>query len=115
MGEEIPKVRFVGLQPENSSSRSAWLELENYDSTSVDLNDFCLKWTAVDSARIKNVTLSSGKKLKICFLIMFKIFRNLLIQKMKKPPSTSLYKQYIDVLYTGQTPKPPMVVSKVSC
>lgn len=66
-GEEIPKIRFVGLQPENSSSRSAWLELENYDSISVDLNDFCLKWTTVDSTRIENVTLSSGKKLKICF------------------------------------------------
>ena len=67
VSEDFPKVRFVGLQPENSSTRSAWVELENYGSVGVDLNGFYFKWTANDSVSVGNVALPSGKKLRICY------------------------------------------------
>lgn len=66
IGDEIPKIRFVGIQPENSDTRSAWVELENYGPTDIDLNDYFLKWTTVDSVSIGNVVLPSGNKIRIC-------------------------------------------------
>ncbi|WP_295070949.1 hypothetical protein [uncultured Fibrobacter sp.] len=66
IGDEMPKIRFVGVQPENSDTRSAWVELENYGPTDIDLNDYFLKWTTVDSVSIGNVVLPSGNKIRIC-------------------------------------------------
>lgn len=64
--EELPKIRFVGIQPENTATRSAWVELQNYDTTAIDLNGLYLKWTASDSVGLGNVTLSAGQKVRIC-------------------------------------------------
>lgn len=64
--EELPKIRFVGIQPENTATRSAWVELQNYDTTDVDLSNLYLKWTTSDSVGLGNVTLSAGQKVRIC-------------------------------------------------
>ena len=66
IGDEIPKIRFVGIQPENSDTRSAWVELENYGSTDINLNDYFLKWTVSDSVSFGNVALPAGNKIRIC-------------------------------------------------
>lgn len=66
IGDEIPKIRFVGVQPENSDTRSAWVELENYGSTDINLANYFLKWTTIDSVSIGNVVLPSGSKIRIC-------------------------------------------------
>lgn len=66
VNEEVPKIRFVGIQPENTSTRSAWVELQNYGTTSIDLNGLYLKWSASDSVKIDSGTLSAGKKVRIC-------------------------------------------------
>ena len=64
--EEPPKVRFVGIQPENTATRSAWVELQNYGTTDVDLNGLYLKWSASDSVGLGSGTLSAGQKVRIC-------------------------------------------------
>lgn len=66
IGDEIPKIRFVGIQPENSDTRSAWVELENYGSADINLNDYFLKWTVSDSVTFGNVVLPAGNKIRIC-------------------------------------------------
>ena len=66
IGDEIPKIRFVGIQPENSDTRSAWIELENYGLTDINLVNFFLKWTNVDSVSIGNIVLPAGNKIRIC-------------------------------------------------
>lgn len=66
VNEEPPKIRFVGIQPENTATRSAWVELQNYDTTSIDLSDFYLKWSASDSVDIGSGTLAAGQKMRIC-------------------------------------------------
>lgn len=66
VNEEPPKVRFVGIQPENTATRSAWVELQNYDTADVNLSNLYLKWSASDSVGIGNVTLSAGQKVRIC-------------------------------------------------
>lgn len=60
------KLRFVGLQPEATKSVSAWVELENYGSAEIALNDLLLKWSREDSANVGIISLASGKKLRIC-------------------------------------------------
>ncbi|MCQ2109837.1 MAG: hypothetical protein MJZ05_13880 [Fibrobacter sp.] len=64
--ESKMSVRFVGLQPEATSSMSAWVELENYGTTTVNFNELFLKWSDEDSAGVGDVSLPSGKKLRIC-------------------------------------------------
>ena len=66
VNEEPPKIRFVGIQPENTGTRSAWVELQNYDTTAIDLSGLYLKWSASDSVGIGDVTLSAGQKVRIC-------------------------------------------------
>lgn len=66
VNEEPPKIRFVGIQPENTATRSAWVELQNYDTTAIDLNSLYLKWSASDSVEIGSGTLSAGQKVRIC-------------------------------------------------
>ena len=66
VNEEVPKIRFVGIQPENTSTRSAWVELQNYGTTSIDLNGLYLKWSVSDSVKIGSGMLSAGKKVRIC-------------------------------------------------
>lgn len=66
VGDEIPKIRFVGIQPENSNTRSAWVELENYGTSDIDLNDYFLKWSFSDSVSFGNVVLPAGNKIRIC-------------------------------------------------
>ena len=66
VNEEPPKIRFVGIQPENTATRSAWVELQNYDTTAIDLNGLYLKWSASDSVGFGNVTLSAGQKVRVC-------------------------------------------------
>lgn len=66
VNEEPPKVRFVGIQPENTATRSAWVELQNYDTTAIDLSGLYLKWSASDSVEIGGGTLSAGQKVRIC-------------------------------------------------
>lgn len=66
IGDEIPKIRFVGIQPENSDTRSAWVELENYGSTDINLNDYFLKWTVSDSVSFGNAILPAGNKIRVC-------------------------------------------------
>ncbi len=63
---EPPKIRFVGIQPENTATRSAWVELQNYGTTDIDLSSLFLKWTVSDSVGFGNLTLSAGKKVRIC-------------------------------------------------
>ena len=63
---EPPKIRFVGIQPENTATRSAWVELQNYGTTDIDLSSLFLKWTASDSVGFDNLTLPAGKKVRIC-------------------------------------------------
>ncbi|MBQ7078469.1 MAG: hypothetical protein IJM92_02125 [Fibrobacter sp.] len=63
---ESPKIRFVGIQPENTATRSAWVELQNYGTTDIDLSSLFLKWTASDSVGFGNLTLPAGKKVRIC-------------------------------------------------
>lgn len=64
--ESKVSVRFVGLQPEATSSVSAWIELENYGTTTVNFNDLFLKWSNEDSVGVGDVSLPSGKKLRVC-------------------------------------------------
>jgi len=66
VNEEPPKIRFVGIQPENTATRSAWVELQNYDTTAIDLSALYLKWSANDSVGIGGGTLSAGQKVRIC-------------------------------------------------
>jgi hypothetical protein len=66
VNEEPPKVRFVGIQPENTATRSAWVELQNYDTTSIDLSDLYLKWSASDSVEIGGGTLQPNKIIRVC-------------------------------------------------
>ena len=66
VNEEPPKIRFVGIQPENTATRSAWVELQNYDTTAIDLSGLYLKWSASDSVEIGGGTLSAGQKVRIC-------------------------------------------------
>ena len=63
---EIPEFRFVGIQPENFGGNSAWIELENYGESNIDLNEIFLKWTFRDSVKIGTSTLSPGARIKIC-------------------------------------------------
>lgn len=63
---EPPKIRFIGIQPENTATRSAWVELQNYGKTGIDLNSLYLKWSASDSVGIGGGTLSAGQKVRIC-------------------------------------------------
>lgn len=66
IGDEIPKIRFVGIQPENSDTRSAWVELENYGSTDIELNNYFLKWSFSDSVSFGNAILPAGNKIRVC-------------------------------------------------
>ncbi len=66
INNETPKIRFTGIQPENSSSRSAWVELENYGKTDIDLNNFYLKWSFRDSTTISAFVLHPGNRIRIC-------------------------------------------------
>lgn len=60
------KLRFKAIQPENSDTRSAWVEIENYGQESVNLSRFVLKNSASHSASIGDFTLKHGDKLRIC-------------------------------------------------
>ena len=60
------KLRFKAIQPENSDTRSAWVEIENYGQESVNLSRFVLKNSASHSASIGEFTLKHGEKLRIC-------------------------------------------------
>lgn len=65
----LSKIRFVGVQPEASSTRSAWVEIENYGTAIVDLNQVFLKWPSSDGT--KKVTVSSAKlqpgaRIRVC-------------------------------------------------
>lgn len=66
VGDEIPKIRFVGIQPEDFGTRSAWLELENFGTADVNLDGFYLKWSASDSVDVGDAVLGVGKRLRIC-------------------------------------------------
>ena len=66
VNEEPPKIRFVGIQPENTATRSAWVELQNYDTTSIDLSGLYLKWSASDSVDIGGGTLQPNKIIRVC-------------------------------------------------
>ena len=66
VNEEPPKIRFVGIQPENTATRSAWVELQNYDTTAIDLNGLYLKWSASDSVDIGSGTLQPNKIIRVC-------------------------------------------------
>lgn len=66
--KEISKrLRFVGIQPENTSARSAWIELENEGISSVDLKKFYLKQVLGDSLNFKSFAIEAGKRIRICF------------------------------------------------
>ena len=60
------KLRFKAIQPENSDTRSAWVEIENYGQESVNLSRFVLKNSASHSASIGDFTLKHGDKFRIC-------------------------------------------------
>lgn len=66
VGDEIPKIRFVGIQPENSSTRSAWIELENYGEISINLNKISVSYKNNYTAFFDSLTLYPKEKLKIC-------------------------------------------------
>ncbi|SHK44629.1 FlgD Ig-like domain-containing protein [Fibrobacter sp. UWOV1] len=60
------KLRFKAIQPENSDTRSAWVEIENYGKESVNLSRFVLKNSESHSASIGDFTLKHGEKLRVC-------------------------------------------------
>lgn len=60
------KLRFKAIQPENSDTRSAWVEIENYGKESVNLSRFVLKNSESHRASIGDFTLKQGDKLRIC-------------------------------------------------
>lgn len=60
------KLRFKAIQPENSDTRSAWVEIENYGQESVNLSRFVLKNSASHSASIGDFTLKHGDKIRVC-------------------------------------------------
>ena len=60
------KLRFKAIQPENSDTRSAWVEIENYGKESVNLSRFVLKNSESHNASIGDFTLKHGEKIRIC-------------------------------------------------
>ncbi|MDD5943878.1 hypothetical protein [Fibrobacter sp.] len=66
IGDEIPKIRFVGIQPESFGERPAWIELKNTGTLDVSLKDFFLKWSLTDSLAIHEIKLFAGQKIRIC-------------------------------------------------
>ena len=66
IGDEIPKVQFVGIQPEPFGERPAWVELKNAGALDVSLKDFFLKWSPSDSLALLDARLLAGEKIRIC-------------------------------------------------
>ena len=64
--EEIPKLRFVGIQPENSNNRSAWVEIENYGEIALNLNNVSLKQTDSSLVSLESINLPSHSRIRIC-------------------------------------------------
>ena len=60
------KLRIKAIQPENSDTRSAWVEIENYGQESVNLSRFILKNSESHSASIGDFSLKHGEKLRVC-------------------------------------------------
>ncbi|MBO7383517.1 MAG: hypothetical protein J6U07_02745, partial [Fibrobacter sp.] len=56
--------RFVGLQPENSTNRSAWIEIKNFDNTNNSLAGFTVS-DGTHSIALSG-DLPKGQKLIIC-------------------------------------------------
>ncbi|MCQ2121807.1 MAG: C10 family peptidase [Fibrobacter sp.] len=66
IGDEIPKIRFTGIQPESFGKRPAWVEMENNGPLDISLKGFYLKWSVVDSIALPDTTLLTGQKIRIC-------------------------------------------------
>lgn len=64
--EEFPKLRFVGIQPENSNNRSAWVEIENYGETALNLDSILLKQKDSSLVSLKSINLPSHSRIRIC-------------------------------------------------
>lgn len=65
----MAKVRFVGIQPEATSTRSAWVEIENYGTAIVDLSKVSLKWPLSNGSKtvvVSSAKLKPGERVRVC-------------------------------------------------
>lgn len=67
--QDVYNLRFVGVQPHNSFSHSAWIEIENYGASSVNLKNVYLKWPSDNGDeihKIGNYDLKAGGRIRLC-------------------------------------------------